>query len=211
MARDAEAKGLTRLARQARDLSGRGDADRPDPLASLTGREREVVALIAEGRSNLDISRELFISLKTVKSHVSHVFTKLDATSRTQVALLVQRTGQPAGTDGPRPEFSPKPDDSRARDTDDRTRTTPSPELGGHLDQGVSMPFINVKLIEGVFDTDQKQQIVRQLTDTMVSIEGEAMRPVTWVVVEEVASGEWGIGGQPMTTGDVKALQGATT
>ena len=58
VARDAEAKGLTRLARQARDLSGRGDADRPDPLASLTGREREVVALIAEGRSNLDISRE---------------------------------------------------------------------------------------------------------------------------------------------------------
>ena len=73
------------------------------------------------------------------------------------------------------------------------------------------MPLINVKLIEGVFDTDQKQQIVRQLTDTMVSIEGEAMRPVTWVLVEEVASGEWGIGGQPMTTGDVKALQGTST
>jgi 4-oxalocrotonate tautomerase len=71
------------------------------------------------------------------------------------------------------------------------------------------MPLINVKLIEGVFDTDQKQEIVRRLTDTMVSIEGEAMRPVTWVVVEEVASGEWGIGGQPMTTADVKALQGA--
>ena len=108
VARDAEAKGLTRLARQARDLSGRGDADRPDPLASLTGREREVVALIAEGRSNLDISRELFISLKTVKSHVSHVFTKLDATSRTQVALLVQRTGQPAGTDGSETRIQPK-------------------------------------------------------------------------------------------------------
>jgi 4-oxalocrotonate tautomerase len=71
------------------------------------------------------------------------------------------------------------------------------------------MPLINVKLIEGVFDTDQKQEIVRRLTDTMVSIEGEAMRPVTWVVVEEVASGEWGIGGQPMTTADVKALQAA--
>jgi len=40
----------------------------------------------------------------------------------------------------------------------------------------------------------------------MVSIEGENMRPVTWVVVEEVKSGEWGIGGQPMTTADVKAL-----
>ena len=40
----------------------------------------------------------------------------------------------------------------------------------------------------------------------MVSIEGENMRPVTWVVVEEVPSGEWGIGGQAMTTADVHAL-----
>jgi 4-oxalocrotonate tautomerase len=40
----------------------------------------------------------------------------------------------------------------------------------------------------------------------MVSIEGENMRPVTWVVVEEVASGDWGIGGKPLRTEDVKAL-----
>jgi len=68
------------------------------------------------------------------------------------------------------------------------------------------MPFINVKLIEGVFTGDQKQEIVKKLTDTMVSIEGENMRGVTWVVVEEVKSGDWGIGGQPLTTGDVKKL-----
>jgi 4-oxalocrotonate tautomerase len=68
------------------------------------------------------------------------------------------------------------------------------------------MPFINVKIIEGVFDATQKQQIVRSLTDALVSIEGENMRGVTWCVVEEVASGDWGIGGQPMTTADVKAL-----
>jgi 4-oxalocrotonate tautomerase len=68
------------------------------------------------------------------------------------------------------------------------------------------MPFINVKLIEGVFTGDQKQEIVKKLTDTMVSIEGENMRGVTWVVVEEVKSGDWGIGGQPSTTGDVKKL-----
>ena len=43
-----------------------------------------------------------------MKSHVSHVFTKLDATSRTQVALLVQRTGQPAGTDGSETRIQPK-------------------------------------------------------------------------------------------------------
>ena len=68
------------------------------------------------------------------------------------------------------------------------------------------MPLVQVKLIEGVFSTAQKQEIIKKLTDTMVSIEGENMRPVTWVVVEEVKSGEWGIGGQAMTTADVKAL-----
>ena len=68
------------------------------------------------------------------------------------------------------------------------------------------MPFVQVKLIEGVFSQAQKQEIIKKLTDTMVSIEGENMRPVTWVVVEEVKSGEWGIGGQAMTTADVKAL-----
>ena len=68
------------------------------------------------------------------------------------------------------------------------------------------MPFINVKLIEGVFTPDQKQEIVRRLTDAMVAIEGEGMRPVTWCVVEEVASGDWGIAGKPLSTEDVLAL-----
>jgi 4-oxalocrotonate tautomerase len=68
------------------------------------------------------------------------------------------------------------------------------------------MPLLNVKLIEGVFDADQKRDMITKLTDTMVSIEGENMRGVTWVVIEEVASGEWGIGGAALTTADVKAL-----
>ena len=68
------------------------------------------------------------------------------------------------------------------------------------------MPLVNVKLIEGVFTTTQKQEMIRKLTDAMVSIEGENMRPVTWVVIEEVKSGEWGIGGNPLTVSDVKAL-----
>jgi 4-oxalocrotonate tautomerase len=68
------------------------------------------------------------------------------------------------------------------------------------------MPLLNVKLIDGVFTPKQKQEMVRKLTDTMVSIEGENMRPVTWVVVEEVKSGDWGIGGNPLATSDVKAL-----
>jgi len=68
------------------------------------------------------------------------------------------------------------------------------------------MPFINVKLIEGVFTSGQKQEIIRNLTDAMVKIEGENMRSVTWCVVEEVGSGDWGIAGQPLTTADVMTL-----
>jgi 4-oxalocrotonate tautomerase len=71
------------------------------------------------------------------------------------------------------------------------------------------MPLINVKVIEGVFSAEQKEQIIRKLTDAMVAIEGEAMRPVTWAVVEEVRSGAWGIGGKPLTTADVRALASA--
>jgi 4-oxalocrotonate tautomerase len=68
------------------------------------------------------------------------------------------------------------------------------------------MALINVKLIEGVFSPEQKRQIARKLTDAMVSVEGEVMRGITWTVIEEVKSGDWAIGGQPLTTADLKAL-----
>jgi 4-oxalocrotonate tautomerase len=68
------------------------------------------------------------------------------------------------------------------------------------------MPFINVKVIEGVFDGEQKREIIERLTDTMVAIEGENLRQVTWCVVEEVKSGDWGIAGHGLTTGDVASL-----
>jgi 4-oxalocrotonate tautomerase len=71
------------------------------------------------------------------------------------------------------------------------------------------MPLINVKVIEGVFSPEQKTQIIRKLTDAMVDIEGEAMRPVTWTVIEEVRSGDWGIAGKPLSTADVRALAAA--
>ena len=68
------------------------------------------------------------------------------------------------------------------------------------------MPLIQVKLIEGVFNSTEKKEMIAKLTDAMVSIEGESLRPVTWVVIEEVRSGEWGIGGEAMTTDAVHAL-----
>lgn len=72
------------------------------------------------------------------------------------------------------------------------------------------MPLINVKVIEGVFSAEQKAQIIHNLTDAMVQIEGEAMRSVTWTVVEEVRSGDWGIAGKPLATADVRALAAAS-
>ena len=69
------------------------------------------------------------------------------------------------------------------------------------------MPLVQVKLIEGVFSEAQKKEMIQKITDTMVSIEGENMRQVTLVIVEEVKSGDWGIGGKGMTTADVKSLQ----
>ena len=70
------------------------------------------------------------------------------------------------------------------------------------------MPLVHVKLIKGVFDSAEKQEIISRVTDAMVSIEGEALRGVTWVTIEEVESGDWGIGGRGLTTQDVKDLQG---
>jgi 4-oxalocrotonate tautomerase len=70
------------------------------------------------------------------------------------------------------------------------------------------MPLIQVKLINEVFTAAQKKEMITRLTDSMVAIEGESLRPVTWVVIEEVGSGEWGIGGQPMTTQAVRELAG---
>ena len=68
------------------------------------------------------------------------------------------------------------------------------------------MPLIEVHLVEKVFSPEQKRQIIQKLTDAMVSIEGENMRGVTWCVVEEVKSGDWGIGGKALTTQDVRRL-----
>jgi 4-oxalocrotonate tautomerase len=69
-----------------------------------------------------------------------------------------------------------------------------------------SMPLIQVKVLAGVFTGPQKQEIIERLTDAMIEIEGENMRGVTWCLVEEVASGEWGIGGQILTADDFRAL-----
>ena len=77
----------------ARLVHALADRPRAGALDELTTREREVLALIAQGRSNKRIALELGISEKTVKTHVGHVLAKLDVTDRTQAAVLAVRAG----------------------------------------------------------------------------------------------------------------------
>jgi 4-oxalocrotonate tautomerase len=68
------------------------------------------------------------------------------------------------------------------------------------------MPLIQAKMIEKVFTPVQKQELITRLTDAMVSVEGESLRPYTLVILEDVASGEWAVGGKSLTTDAVHAL-----
>ena len=61
------------------------------------------------------------------------------------------------------------------------------------------MPFTSVKVIEGVFSKEQKAQLIKKITEAMIEVEGEGMRDLTWVVIEEVKSGDWAIGGKPIS------------
>lgn len=69
------------------------------------------------------------------------------------------------------------------------------------------MPMVKINIIENVFTQAQKAEMIAKVTDAMVAIEGEAMRGVTWVIVEEVKEGDWGIGGQGLTSADVHKIQ----
>ncbi len=73
------------------------------------------------------------------------------------------------------------------------------------------MPLVDIQLIKDVFTPAQKKVMIEKVTDAMVSIEGEAMRPVTWVRIQEVQSGDWAIGGNMLTTEAVQAMAGLET
>ena len=68
------------------------------------------------------------------------------------------------------------------------------------------MPLVDIQMIKGVLTPSQKKTMIEKVTDAMAAVEGESLRGVTWVRVNETESGEWAIGGKPLTAADVKSL-----
>lgn len=68
------------------------------------------------------------------------------------------------------------------------------------------MPLAQLKGLSGYLSLEQKQELIRKVTDAIVSVEGEGLRPVTWVIVEDVPSGQWAVGGSPVTTEGLKKM-----
>lgn len=71
------------------------------------------------------------------------------------------------------------------------------------------MPLANIKVIEGVFSDIEKQQIIENVTEALIAVEGEPLRDKTVVIVEETKSGDWGVGGQALTTKQVQQFREA--
>lgn len=69
------------------------------------------------------------------------------------------------------------------------------------------MPLVEIKLIEGELSEVQARKLIGGVTDVVVSFVGENMRPVTWVVLHEVKSGNWGVGGNAVGIDDVRKIQ----
>lgn len=68
------------------------------------------------------------------------------------------------------------------------------------------MPLVTIEILEDAFTPKQKQDMIKKVTDTMVSIEGENLRSVTWVKINEIKGGDWGIGGKALNCTDIKAM-----
>lgn len=83
----------TEIARRLRGFFAGAGVASAQPFPSLSDREREVLALIAEGASNADIARRLFLSDKTVRNYVSSIFTKIDVTGRPEAIVKAREVG----------------------------------------------------------------------------------------------------------------------
>lgn len=68
------------------------------------------------------------------------------------------------------------------------------------------MPLVTIDVIKGVFTPSQKRELIEKVTEAMIAVEGENMRPVTWVRIKEFEGGDWAIGGKALAAADVHAL-----
>lgn len=62
------------------------------------------------------------------------------------------------------------------------------------------MPVVQIKGVESYLSLEQQQEPIRRVTNAVIAVEGESLRPVTWVLVEDVPSGACGVAGQPVST-----------
>ncbi len=68
------------------------------------------------------------------------------------------------------------------------------------------MPLVTIDVIKDVFTPKQKNDLIEKVTAAMIEVEGESMRPVTWVRINEFEGGNWAIGGKALRAADVHAL-----
>jgi 4-oxalocrotonate tautomerase len=68
------------------------------------------------------------------------------------------------------------------------------------------MPLVTIDVIKDVFTSAQKKELITKVTDAMLQVEGESLRPVTWVRINEFEGGNWAIGGKALRASDVHAL-----
>ena len=72
------------------------------------------------------------------------------------------------------------------------------------------MPLVTIDVIKDVFSPEQKEEMIEKVTAAMIEVEGESMRPVTWVRINEFEGGNWGIGGRRLGAADVMAMATGT-
>jgi DNA-binding NarL/FixJ family response regulator len=80
------------LRRLGHAVQRRGQPGLGDGIGALSGREREIAKLVVDRRTNREIAEELFLSIKTVETHLRNIFQKLGAASRTEVARIMERS-----------------------------------------------------------------------------------------------------------------------
>jgi 4-oxalocrotonate tautomerase len=68
------------------------------------------------------------------------------------------------------------------------------------------MPLVQISGIGGYLTLEQKKKLIEKVTDAVVSVEGEGLRPVTWVTIADIQPGAWGVGGKPVTDEDLRQL-----